>query len=278
MFHAPFARRRSAAPARPAARLLARPALLAAAVAAVVALVAAPLGAQDSTEAPPALAGLRASGLRPGSWTYASTVTREGATIELARRTLTIAPTVHEGAAAWLLLDRTSARGQTMTDSLLVARDDLRPLRRSAEMGPVRIRLAFRGDSAVGTMSAPGGEDLRLAVAAGATPLAANGAMLEAALRLLPLAAGWRGSVSQLAPTPAGLEVVPVTLVVTGEETVTTPAGTFPAWVVTATSGGVAQRLWVARAGGVLIRQQASPPHAPDVVFETVLVEAPPAG
>jgi hypothetical protein len=246
--------------------------------AAVTALLAAPLGAQDSTAAPPALAGLRASGLRPGSWTYAATVTREGASIELARRTLTIAPAMHEGVAAWLLLDRTSARGQTMTDSLLVARDDLRPLRRSAEMGPVRIHLGFRGDSAVGTMSAPGGEDLPLAVAAGATPLVVNSGMLEAALRLLPLAAGWRGSVSQLAPTPTGLEVVPVTLAVVGEETVTAPAGSFPAWVVTATSGGEAQRLWVAKVGGVLVRQQASPPHAAEIVFETVLVEAAPAG
>ena len=247
---------------------------------AVTAVAASPLRAQvmvpDSADAPAALAGLRASALRPGSWTYASTVTRAGASVELARRTLTIAPAEHEGAAAWLLLDRTSARGQVMTDSLLVARDDLRPLRRSAEMGPVRITLGFRGDSAVGAMSAPGGDALRLAVAAGATPLVANGAMLEAALRLLPLAPGWRGSVSQLAPTPAGLEVVPVTLAVTAEESVTVPAGTFAAWVVTATSGGVAQRLWVARAGGVLLRQQASPPHAPDVVFEMVLVEAPP--
>src|SRR5688572_10988326 len=115
MSRARLARRRCAAAARPAASRPARRVLLAAAV---TALLAAPLGAQDSTAAPPALAGLRASGLRPGSWTYAATVTREGASIELARRTLTIAPAMHEGVAAWLLLDRTSARGQTMTDSL----------------------------------------------------------------------------------------------------------------------------------------------------------------
>jgi hypothetical protein len=237
--------------------------------------VVAPGAAADTSR--DALAGLRAAALRPGTWTYASTVTRDGASIELARRTLTIAPVSEDGSAAWLLLDVTAARGQTMTDSLVVARDDLRPLRRAAEIGPVRLTLRFVGDSAVGTMRVPGEEALPVAAASPGATLVASGGMLEAALRLLPLGAGWSGRISQLAPGPLGVSAVPVTLAVTGDTAVTVPAGRFDAWVVTATSAGATQTLWVAKEGGVLVRQQASPPHAAEVSYETVLVEATPA-
>ena len=101
--------------------------------------------------------------------------------------------------------------------------------------------------------------------------------MLEVVLRLAPLAVGWRGRVTQLGLTPAGVAAVPLDLAVVGEEVLALPGGPRPAWVLAATAGGAEQRLWVAKEGGVLLRQRASPPHAADFVYETTLVEAPPA-
>lgn len=255
--------------------------LAALALALAGAVAAFPLGAQERSAAgalanPSSLADLAGATLAPGSWSYASTVTRGTATVELARRTLSVRAAEHGGAPAWLILDETSARGQSMTDSLLVARADLRPLRRVADMGPMRIVLGFAGDSVRGTMTVPGGGESTVALAtSGGAPVVANSGMLESALTLLPLRAGWRGEVLQLAPSPMGTTLVPISLLVTGEEEVTVPAGTFDTWVLTASAGGAEQRLWVAKEGGRLVQQVATPPHAGDVEYRTVLVAAP---
>ena len=252
-------------------------ALLAAAAPVPAQSPAAALPGPAADSAPDALVGLRGERLTPGRWRYLSTVARGEERVELGRRTLSIEATTHDGAAAWRLVDETEARGQRMADTLLVARDDLRPLRRAAAMGPLRLSLDFTPSGARGTMRAPGGGETPLALAT-AGPVVASAAMLEAVLRLSPLAAGWRGRVVQLGLTPSGVAATPLALAVVGEETVATPAGERAAWVVTATAGGAEQRLWVAKEGGVLLRQRASPPHAADFVYETTLVEAPPAG
>ena len=229
-------------------------------------------------QAPPApfgpdpLAALGVDALRPGSWTYRSTVEREGATVELGRRTLTVRATEHEGTPAWLILDDTRARGQAMTDSLVVTRAELRPLRRVADMGPMRIELAFPGDTIRGTMAVPGGQAAEVLLTTGERRVVVNSGMLETVLPLLPLSVGWTGTVAQLTPSPLGAAVVPLTLTVTGEDSVTVPAGTFAAWRVTAAAGGAEQRLWLAKDTGRLLRQEAAPPSS-DVVYRTELVE-----
>ena len=76
--------------------------------------------------------------------------------MKLARRTLSVSPATAGGEAAWLILDVTEARGQTMTDSLLVRRADLRPLSRAAQIGPLRLETRFAADSITGSLSAPG--------------------------------------------------------------------------------------------------------------------------
>lgn len=144
-------------------------------------------------------------------------------------------------------------------------------------MGPVRLTLDFSSSRARGSMRAPGGGETPVAIET-AGPVVANAAMLEVVLRLAPLAAGWRGRVTQLGLTPSGVAAVPLDLAVVGEETVAAAGAPQAAWVVAATAGGAEQRLWVAKEGGVLLRQRASPPHAADFVYETTLVEGPPAG
>ena len=215
---------------------------------------------------------LDGSALQAGSWTYRATMEREGASVELARRTVSVAAADYLGVPAWLIVDETDARGQLMPDSLIVRRSDLAPLARAARMGPVRLAVVVAGDSITGTMSAPGGEAVPISLQLAPSTML-GGAMVEEALTLLPLRAGWTGTVHELTPSPFGAALTPVTLTVAGEESVTVPAGTIACWVVTAASGGAEQRLWVAKADGRLVRRSASPPQAPDVRYETVLVE-----
>ncbi len=221
---------------------------------------------------PDPLATLGTTALRPGSWTYRSTVERGGATVELGRRTLTVRATEHDGAPAWLILDETRARGQAMTDSLVVTGADLRPVRRVADMGPMRIVLAFPGDTIRGTMAVPGAEPADVLLTVGERRVVVNAGMLETVLPLLPLAAGWTATIAQLTPSPLGAAVVPLRLTVTGEASVTVPAGTFDAWLLTASAAGAEQRMWLAKDTGRLLRQEASPPTS-DVVYRTELVE-----
>lgn len=250
-----------------------RPRVLAAVTA--LALVAVPtLAAQSAASGRGAdpLAAIGGKAPPAGSWTYRSTVTRGGATVELARRTLTVRAVEQGGERAWLVLDDTRARGQVMTDSVVLAAGDLRPVRRTADMGPMRIALTFPGDSVRGTMSVPGGDPASVLVAPGDRRIVVNGAMLEALLPLLPLAAGWSGTVAQLTPTPLGASVVPLTLTVVGEDSVAVPAGTFAAWRMTARAADAEQQLWVSKADRRLLRQEATPPSS-DVVYRTELVE-----
>ena len=232
---------------------------------------AAPLVAADS--APNPLTGLSAASLRPGRWVYRSTMERGGQSVELARRTLSVAPAAGPSSGeAWLILDVTEAQGQQMVDSLLVRRSDLRPLARNAQMGPMRLEAHFGEDSVRGSLSAPQAGSVPIAVAMG-PGLVANMGMLESALTLIPLHAGWTGTVRQLVPGPAGMMVAPITLAVTGEDTVTVPAGTYPAWALSASTGGTDQLLWVSKADGRLLRVRATPPQVSDLTYETVLVE-----
>ena len=57
---------------------------------------------------------------------------------EWLRERTTVVATEHEGTPAWLILDDTRARGQTMTDSLVVARADLDRLRDRPGWRPAR--------------------------------------------------------------------------------------------------------------------------------------------
>ncbi len=250
-------------------------------LAAAFALLA-PAGAaaQDTLSTPPpaepsapalAFESLGGDRLAPGSWSYVSSVTRRGATVEVGRRTLTVSPTMEGGRPAWLLLGEMTSHGQSFSDTLLVARDDLRPIRQGAAVGPMTLRLRFSDDSVTGTIELPGtpGEPVALAVP---RPPVANSAMLESILTLAPLDSGWEASLGQLVVSPVGTAVLPVTIRVVGEETVTVPAGTFPAWIVEVVTAEVAQRLWLDRGTGRLVRALNGAPGVADVVYETVLV------
>jgi len=173
-------------------------------------------------------------------------------------RTLTAVE--EDGRALWLLVDEMTLPMGAASDSTWLERATLAPVRRVIHQGPATIALAYTPDGVAGSIAAPGQTiPYNLTLEA---PLAVEGSSLEAGLGALPLAEGYRA-------TFAGLDLMqqralPFTIEVTGSESVTTPAGTFDAWVVRLTKGdgtaGGNGTLWVAKDSGVLVRSEMQLP------------------
>lgn len=208
-----------------------------------------------------------ARAVAPGSWRYTSKATANGQSTDVGSRRLTLE---RRGAGGWLLLDQLQNPTAEAVDSLHLAGDDLATERRSIHArtlgGTATVTMQFGRDSIVGSVVTPGQTvPLRLSNPRGA--LASDGVLLVA-LGRLPLARAWSGTTSLLNPQSG--TTVPVALRVTGSESVTVPAGTFDAWVVTANAAGSATTFWVAK-GGPVVRILARGPQMAGGELESVL-------
>jgi hypothetical protein len=226
--------------------------------------------AQDGLlAAAPPIGVVDARALAPGRWTYVTTANAGGQTQKI-DRTLAIAAGSVAGTAAWLLVETQSAVSGSITDSLYVTRADASPIRHVLQRGADKlVAHDFSADSIHGSVMTPDGRSSPVATGYRAGPLV-SGSMLEAMLRLLPLSVGWSASSQMLAAGPQGNLLVPIQLSVTGQDTVTVPAGTFPSWVLVLRAQNSEQRLWVAKRGRELVKLSTSP--QPGVTVETVLV------
>jgi hypothetical protein len=227
------------------------PRIVAAAIAAIVALPRL-TAAQVPTDT--ALRPFRIDGsvLRAGQSVYQTTIERSGAPVAIGWRTVTLSETTYGNMPAWLLLETRVAAGPTSTDSLIVGRADLRPLHWGSILGEARIGLEFSGDSVFGAVSAPQG---RRSVAVATAPgLIVNQAMLEAALRTLSLRTDWVDSTVSLSLTMGGATTVPTTLMVSAEEEIRVPAGTYECWVVVASAAEGRATYWVAKRERVVVQ------------------------
>jgi hypothetical protein len=244
-------------------------------LAAGLAALHAAAGARRAAAQTPAPKTARVDGrrLKAGEWRYTTAATSGGQTRTIAR-VLTVAPATIQGSPAWLVVDRQDAGAASVADSLYLRRADATPVRHRLHAGGASVALDFVGDSVRGTMTLPEGSG----------PIAApyprgsmvTGTMLEMYLRLLPLAPGWTGELTMGAVGPRGAVAVPVSLAVTGVESVTVPAGTFPSYVLSIRAQGGEQRAWVARDSHDVVKISAElAPGAgggPGARIETVLL------
>lgn len=202
---------------------------------------------RDSTQRPDTLVH------RDSIWVH------DSLSVPIGGRTISAGQATYQGSPAWLLLEtRTTERGLA-TDSLLVRRDDMRPLHWGATLGPARLSAEFVSDTALfGATSGPTGR--RSVVAAVPPGALISGAMLETMLRLLPLQPGWRDSTVAVSITLGSNLLLPTTLSVVRQESVSVPAGTFDCWVVDARAAGAETFYWVSRQNPVVVRSiQALP-------------------
>lgn len=228
------------------------------------------LSAQVPTDTVPHQFRLDGSTVRAGQVVYQTSIERDSLAPVVGWRTITLAETTYGTAPAWLVLETRVALGPTLTDSLIVSRNELRAAHWSSLLGDARIGLEFSGDSLFGAVAAPQG---KRSVAASAPPgLLVNQAMLELALRTLPLRLDWVDSTGSLSVTMGGVTTIPTTLTVTGEEEIRAPAGTFECWIVGATAGQARATYWVAKRERVVVQsvQYLSTPDNARIVGQLI--------
>jgi hypothetical protein len=191
----------------------------------------------------------------PMEMTYATTLAVMGQEIAI-----DVARTVAAVGDTFVIVESAATPMGAVTDSVTVARADLRPLSRRIAQGPATIAFDYAPDRVTGQIEAPG-QTIPVDVALEA-PLAVEGASLYVGLGTLPLAEGYRASFAGFdaqtqRPTTFTVEV-------TGTETVEVPAGTFETFVVSLTqgdgTGGGNGTLFVAQEPGVVVKAETELP------------------
>jgi hypothetical protein len=213
-----------------------------------------------------------ASALRPGQFVYETSLERNATTTILGTRTVTVARTTYNAAPAWLLLETRSTNGILSTDSLIVDISGLHPLHWSSSQGLARLAAEFRGDSVFGATAAPPGRRSIVSVIPSGTMV--SSAMLETALRLLPLQTGWEDSTTVLSLTLSNTSVVPTRLSVIGEDRVRVPAGTFDCWVVAVHADPARGLYWVSKSDRQVVRSALDVPSLGGAQLVSALTRA----
>jgi len=201
---------------------------------------------------------LDAGALRPGQFIYETTLERNSTTTVLGSRTISATRTTYNAMPAWLLLETRSNDGIPSADSLITDVTGLRPLHWSSAQGLARLGAEFRGDTAFGATAAPSGRRSIVAVVPSGTMI--SSAMLETALRLLPLQTAWEDSTTALSITLGNTSIVPVRLAVIGEDRIQVPAGTFDCWVVAVHADAARGLYWVTKRDPEVVRSALDVP------------------
>lgn len=225
------------------------------------------LGAQDSI-AP----RIRPDGgnLAPVVLTYFATLQQGADTRALGERTVQLSKTLYAGLSAWEIVETRGAGGSASVDTLVVDMLSLAPYHWGATqpmpsgggLAPVGARLAaeFRADTMMGVMSSPAGR--RSMIAAFPPGAYINAAHVEVALRGLPIAApNWHDSTWVVVTGVGKSSAVPAAIRVTGEENLTTTAGTFDCWIVSLITDVGTTQYWVAKTDRIVIQSRQIVPE-----------------
>src|SRR5262249_10203720 len=144
--------------------------------------------------------------------------------------TRSVEETTRDGRACWRVTNASTTPMGNSNDAFDVDRATLEPVARETT-GRANIKIQYAKDRVNGQMAA-GGQTMPVDVKLDA-PVLGDGPAFEATLAGLPLAAGY--STTYRVFEPMTQKVRPMKLEVTGEETVSVAAGSFPALVVKVT-------------------------------------------
>lgn len=212
-----------------------------------------------------------ASRVAPARRVYRTVLLRDTSFLGLGELTMTVASTMYGGGPAWLLTQQGTRGVTAVADSLVVARDDLRPLHWSSAAGVARLAAEFTADSIFGAMSSPlGKQNIALRRASDLLP---NLTATDVVLGALPLAAGWTDAATLLLIDAGGATLVPATIAVEGEEHVAVPAGEFDCWVVSLETERGSARYWVAKGEPLVVRSEQILPEVAGALLTRVLVQ-----
>ena len=233
------------------------PSVLRLAISLVLAL-AGPAVARSQTDTSAHHFRLDVAALRPGSFVYETSLERDASTTPLGIRTVSVSQSPIAGAPAWLLLETRTGDGIPAADSLYADPATLRPIHWSSAIGQARLAAEFQGDTVYAGASAPPGR--RTVIAAVPPGTIATSAMLETALRLLPLQQAWEDSTTTLSLSLSGLAVYPTRVAVIGEDRVHVGAGDFDCWVVSVHTDVSRGLFWVTKSDPIVVRSTLDVP------------------
>ena len=173
---------------------------------------------------------------------------------------------------------------RTEVESLMVAREDLRPLTRNVHAAPysrysrINITQFFRGDSVLGVMTAETRDSItvrrpiaqKLPVAFAPYISEALSPVMLTSVKLTP---GWRRSLSLLgwAVRPTDL-LSSVELRLVGADRITVPAGVFDCWRLELATGTHRVTYWVRKSDGLGILTRDESKRSGKGIREMVLV------
>ena len=231
-----------------------------------------PAGAAQQRDTVTHRLGVDATHIQPAQFLYRLTLQRDSTTTPLGDQRFVITTLDYAGTPA-LLLARDGMQGVAVTgDSLVVRRDDLRPLHWIDVHGLARVAAEFTADSMFGAMTSPLGK--QNVVLPNRGDLLVNTMAVDAVVSSLPLAAAWRDSATLLVIDAGGGVLTPATLAVEGEEHVTVPAGDFDCWVVSVEGERGAERVWVSKQSRVVVRAEQVLPQLGGATLARVLVQS----
>jgi hypothetical protein len=215
---------------------------------------AAPAAAPPRVDSVTHRLALDASHVQPGQYVYQLSLMRDSASTAIGDQRFVVSTLDYAGTPA-LLFARNGMQGVALaSDSLVVRRDDLRPLHWIATHGLARVAAEFTPDSVFGAMTSPLGK--QNVVLPNRGDLLVNTMAVDAVVSSLPLSLAWRDSASLLVIDGGGSALTPATLAVEGEEHVTVPAGEFDCWIVSVEAERASERLWVTKQGQIVVRSE----------------------
>lgn len=193
----------------------------------------------------------RPPGVRAGEWKYSAHVELGDQRQDLGVRTISIAPTNSHQGPSWLVVMTMQVEGQTLTDSVVMQRSNLKPVSRHTVAPGTDLMLVTDDSMAHGLLTA-GTSVTPLNVRLGARSFL-NYYAMRAAFAELSLRVGWVGSASVLElggdPVFANL-----TLSVVNAEQITVPAGAVDCWQVSVKGPGVDEHYWIEKGRQDVIR------------------------
>lgn len=197
--------------------------------------------------------------LRPGTLTYALTLSRrDGQLSSLGTRTVTVSEAALGSGPGWLIDEARRGTAVETSDSLYVARADLSPQRWTATIGRAQLGASFTRDSIFGAMDTYRGRSSFTAALPPGALLSAG--MVERIVELLPLRMGYRASAHLLMLGSDGARVVPAEILVDRDERMSIGPRSLDCWVVALRAGTLEQRLWVAKDDSRVVRTEQSVP------------------
>ncbi len=197
--------------------------------------------------------------LKPGASSYASTMSARGQSIKVTT-TRTIQPAEVNGTKVWRVVEVSTSPMGEATDTLDMDAASLLPVHRSMKQGPMTIVISFGPDVIDGKIAGP--MNLPINVKKSGAVLS-DGTGVELPLSTAPLADGYAAGLKVF--DLMGGRVKDMTARVTGTEKVTTPAGTYDAYVVEVQpvegdNEGV--KLWIAKEGRTIVKSETKIPPA----------------